>query len=360
MHLMHTFLPALTLSPFLLLGSLAAQNQQTTIVPSKDNTLYQDAAGGLSNGAGTRMFAGNTGVQTMGLTRRALLSFDVAAAIPAGSTIVSASLTLTVVQAISGGQATTLHPVLASWGEGTSMASVMGQGGGAPATPNDATWVHRFFSTQNWTNAGGDFAATASGTATVAGLGPYTWTSTAQMVADVQGWLDNPSGNFGWMVRTTETGTNTAKAFATREHGIPAERPQLAITWRPPAAAVVPTGTGCSGGGPAPLTIAAVGLPQVPNPNFAITMTGGPTGGIRALGFAFDLSPVPIPLGGGCFLYLNPLTLALTLTVAPPNVPLPIPNDPSFFGIGLPIQGIALDPSPALATSNALTLRFGS
>ena len=355
---MHTLRIALSLSSVLLAGALAAQNQQTTLVSVKDNTLYQEASGSLSNGAGSRMFAGNTGFMNGGLTRRALLSFDVAGSIPRGSTIVSANLTLTIVQAMGGAQPATLHAVQASWGEGTSVAG-SGQGGGAAATTNDATWVHRFFSTQNWTTAGGDFAATASATTSVNLPGPYTWTSTPQMVADVQAWLDTPASNFGWMVRSTETGMTTAKAYATREHPVATERPQLVVTWRPPAASVVSTGAGCNGGGPAPLTIAAVGLPQVPNPNFAITMSGGPTGGIRAIALAFDLSPVPIPLGGGCFLYLNPLTLALTVTVAPPSVPLPVPNNPSFFGVGLPIQGIALDPTPALATSNALTLNFG-
>ena len=48
-----------------------------------------------------------------------------------------------------------LHKLLADWGEGTSQATGE-EGQGAPATPNDATWRHRFFDTIFWTNEGGD------------------------------------------------------------------------------------------------------------------------------------------------------------------------------------------------------------
>ena len=96
-----------------------------------------------------------------------------------------------------------LHKLLADWGEGTSHAP-MGEGDGAPATPNDATWRHRFFDTIFWTTQGGDFSATVSASQSVGGVGQYTWSS-AQMVADVQSWLDNPASNFGWLVLGDET-----------------------------------------------------------------------------------------------------------------------------------------------------------
>jgi hypothetical protein len=104
----------------------------------------------------------------------------------------------------------------------------MGEGDGAPATPNDATWRHRFFDTIFWTNEGGDFSATVSASQSVGGIGQYTWSST-QMVADVQSWLDDPASNFGWLVLGNETTIATAKRFDTRESASP---PMLTIQYR--------------------------------------------------------------------------------------------------------------------------------
>ena len=41
------------------------------------------------------------------------------------------------------------------------------------------------------------------------------------MVADVQGWLDNPASNFGWLMLGDETAIVTAKRFDTRESASP-------------------------------------------------------------------------------------------------------------------------------------------
>ena len=121
-----------------------------------------------------------------------------------------------------------LHKLLADWGEGTSMAPGE-EGDGAPATPNDATWRHRFFDTIFWNTQGGDFSATVSASQMVGAVGQYTWSS-AQMVADVQGWLDNPATNFGWLMLGDESVFLTAKRFDTRESTSP---PVLAITYIP-------------------------------------------------------------------------------------------------------------------------------
>ena len=121
-----------------------------------------------------------------------------------------------------------LHKLLADWGEGTSIAPGE-EGDGAPATPNDATWRHRFFDTIFWSTQGGDFSATVSASQSVGPLGQYTWSS-AQMVADVQGWLDNPASNFGWLMLGDESVFLTAKRFDTRESASP---PVLAITYIP-------------------------------------------------------------------------------------------------------------------------------
>ncbi len=46
-----------------------------------------------------------------------------------------------------------------------------------------------------------------------------TWGSTAQLVSDVQGWVDNPATNAGWMIRGDEGTDETACRFDSGELG---------------------------------------------------------------------------------------------------------------------------------------------
>src|SRR5439155_5440654 len=89
-----------------------------SIMPSKDNTLYEydPAEGDHSNGAGFHFFAGENG---MGELRRGVLAFDIAATIPAGSTITAVSLTMNMSMTPAGALTVELHKLLADWGEGT-------------------------------------------------------------------------------------------------------------------------------------------------------------------------------------------------------------------------------------------------
>jgi hypothetical protein len=199
------------------------------ISASKDNTLYESSTGTSSNGIGENFFVGKTNA---GSIRRGLLAFDIASNIPAGSTIDSVKLTLFISRTASvSGQMIGLHRVLADWGEGTSNA-FGNEGSGAPSTPGDATWIHRFFNTTSWTNAGGDFAVLPSASQAVGDIGFYTWGSTAQMIADVQEWLNNPSSNFGWLLGGNEGASQTAKRFDSRENATTVNRPALTIFYR--------------------------------------------------------------------------------------------------------------------------------
>jgi hypothetical protein len=196
------------------------------LTPSKDNTLYEydPADGDRSNGAGFHIFAGET---AMGELRRGVLAFDIAGHIPSGSTILAVTLSMNMSRtALDTARTVELHKLLADWGEGTSHAPGE-EGDGAPATPNDATWRHRFFDTIFWTNQGGDFSTTVSASQSVGPIGQYAWTS-AQMVADVQSWLDNPGNNFGWLVLGDESTSITAKRFDSRESASP---PMLTIQY---------------------------------------------------------------------------------------------------------------------------------
>jgi len=77
---------------------------------SKDNTLYEQFEGSLSNGAGDYFFSGLT---AQGAKRRGLLSFDIAGYVPEGAIITSVSLDLYMSMTIVGPQANALHRTLA-------------------------------------------------------------------------------------------------------------------------------------------------------------------------------------------------------------------------------------------------------
>lgn len=204
---------------------------------SKDNTLYEDPTGGLSNGAGFVFFTGRSFQDPDVDVRRGLISFDIAGAIPSGSIINSVSLTLHMSRSIAGPQQVALHRVQNNWGESSSIAPG-GGGAGGPAATGDATWLHTFFNTNFWSTPGGDFVATPSATQTVGSVGFYTWTSTPQMVADVQLWLNAPTNNFGWILITDEISAPTAKRFDTKEHPTATVRPRLTVDFTPLAPGV--------------------------------------------------------------------------------------------------------------------------
>ncbi len=224
-HLPLTLLALGVLGTLLFQANAAADT--ATIIASRDNTLYEDTSGNLSNGAGNHVFVGTTG-QSSGNKRRALLFFDVTS-LPDRARIDSVTLSVNCNNVANGSSRTVgVHRVLGSWGEGTSNAG-RGEGAGASSRTNDATWIHRFFSDTTWNAAGGDFVSEASGTVAISGPGSYTVSSTAALISDVQRWVDNPNVNAGWILVTDESQQRTAKRLDSRESGTPANRPTLTI-----------------------------------------------------------------------------------------------------------------------------------
>jgi len=211
-----------------MLGSaIGCTTSKVTLTSIKDTTLYEDAAGALGNGAGQHMFAGTKGD---GHLMRALVAFDVAGKVPAGTRLIAVRLRLNMSAANSySAQTMGLHRVLADWGEGSTVASGRG-GGGGPASIGGATWLHTFFADKFWSRPGGDFEAASSVSTVVAVLGAYEWGSTDQMVADVKMWLDTPSSNHGWLLMGNDNAT-MVKRFDTRENARAANRPTLILTF---------------------------------------------------------------------------------------------------------------------------------
>lgn len=213
---------------------------QVTLFPVADATLFElqpsNSLGGL-----TWISAGTT---QNGNTNRALLKFDVAAAVPAGATITDIGVKVWVTRSPVDGNADSLFSlrrVLRPWNEGSNVSADPNYPGlGAPAQPGDATWTHASWGTNAWTVPGGsegvDFAGGFSASTYIAGVSgdPYFFES-GGMVADVQLWLDQPAQNFGWLLKTEEEDVNfTARRFGSRELEDPFESPQLIITYLPP------------------------------------------------------------------------------------------------------------------------------
>ena len=215
--------------------------ESVDLAPSKDNTIFSEAS--RSSGQGPHLFVG--GLLLFGTpppVRRTLLAFDVAGNVPAGATVDSVTLQLYVSKEKGGSVTVSINRLLKDWGESTSvspkgrMPAVASGGQGAPAVGNDATWTHPERIGTAWDTAGGDFEASLSASTSVNSIQDYTWSSDdfPQLVDDVQDWLDNPSANFGWILRGRESVPGTPKRFDSREHATPANRPKLTIAYTLP------------------------------------------------------------------------------------------------------------------------------
>ena len=214
-------------------ASLDVTDDDTTILvtASKDNSLYEDPSGALSNGKGDFLFVGRNG---RGEARRTVLAFDLTSApIPQGAEIGAVALELLVTQfQLQNSTTVSLHTLTRDWGEGASDASGS-EGRGAPAATGDATWLHTLFDTDTWTTPGGDFEAAAKATASIAEIGATPRWSSAEMVADVEAWLESPTVNFGWALVGDESSASTALKFASKDNTNDAS-PQLSITYSEP------------------------------------------------------------------------------------------------------------------------------
>jgi hypothetical protein len=203
----------------------SAFGEEVTLTPVRDNTIYQSNTGGQnSNALGAHLFCGFTAGSE---ARRALIRFDVSS-IPPDAVIESVTIRLTFDRAgfAGGGLDTKIHRLVRAWGQGTSDAGEPGGMGTAP-TPGDPTWSFSEFPNTSWSRPGGDFADDPSASL-AAELGVQTWASTPGLVADVQGWLADPSTNHGWIVIGNETTPGSAMRMSSVEGLSP---PVLTITY---------------------------------------------------------------------------------------------------------------------------------
>ncbi len=213
------------------------------LFPVKDNTLYLDLNGQVSNGQGIYFFAGMTLANSL---RRGLVAFDLTS-IPANATITGATLSMSSNRPSPNPTPVniSISKVLRDWGEGASDAGEPG-GFGIQAEPNDATWTHTFWDTSNpcssncWTTPGGDFSPTLSATTAVMDNATYHWSGSG-LLADVQAWFSNPATNFGWVILGNEEVTQSAQRFNSGEN--PNDPPKLTVTYQVPGSTPSPAPT---------------------------------------------------------------------------------------------------------------------
>jgi len=245
-----------------------------SLFPAKDNTLYEDPTGQLSNGQGIYFFDGKT---SSNLIRRALIAFDLSS-IPPDATITGATLSMFLSQMQGSAQAVSLSAVLQDWGEGASNAGDPG-GGGAQAQTGDATWLYTFYNTSSWITVGGDFVPVPSATTTVSVANTtYTW-SGAGLIADVQAWVSNPAANFGWIVTGNEITAGKTQRFNSVQNS--SNQPQLTITYQTvclptPTPAETPTPTPTETPTPTPAETPTPTPIDTPTPTPADTPTPSP------------------------------------------------------------------------------------
>lgn len=204
------------------LCALRAGAVSITLIPSADTSLIEIAPTN-NNGGQAWLLSGK--IQNDVYRDRALMKFDFSA-IPTNAIVLSAVVTLEVTRQPGDGLANSpfgLYRMLRPWGEGDKVATTV-PGQGVPATPGEATWRHAFYPTNEWSAPGGasgvDFSDVESSFQFIYGTGqsPYRFESTPELVADVQGWVNHPQSNYGWMLLCNDEATIfTARRFGSRE-----------------------------------------------------------------------------------------------------------------------------------------------
>jgi hypothetical protein len=234
---------ALKLSVATILGCIVMTlahpaSADVVMIPAlQDATLFGASSTNNNSSSGPGMFVGSDGQSR---PKRGLIEFNIPAFVPAGATITGASLSLVLGQ-VAGADTTPrtigLFDLTTNWAGGTNGTTghpgpgFGGTGQGFAPNIGDATWNFSQFNTTAWNTPGGDFSSTESAaTAVSQSLNtPYVWGSTAQMVADVQGWLDGSLANFGWLLKNDSEGSPTTfRAFYTAEGAAEQEVPDFA------------------------------------------------------------------------------------------------------------------------------------
>lgn len=205
------------------------------------DTFINNASPDNNNGRNGSIY---TGRNDQGGIMRGLIRFDLPQTLQARATVSNVTLTMTTRGLGSNGTAppapatASLQAVTTSWTEGNGIGNDAPTFTvGDPCGTTGATWNQpNCTGGASW--AGGAVATTVSGQASVPAAisTAVVWDSAtagnAGMVADVQGWLDDPTANQGWrIVSSTEAVTSAAQRFYSAEGSDLPVTPRLAVTY---------------------------------------------------------------------------------------------------------------------------------
>ncbi|OEC01259.1 hypothetical protein GY31_13200 [Lysinibacillus sphaericus] len=160
------------------------------------------------------------GTAVGGNTVRSLLKFDLSV-VPSSTTIVSADLNLWFSSTNNNSPISiNLHNVTSPWEE------------------NQASWTYaKTIPYTTWKTAGGDFSTNTIGSVKNIGTPP---TNIADAMVNwkvplnvVQGWINNPSTNYGFLLKGDNEATQIYKKFASSEQStLNQYKPQLVVTYK--------------------------------------------------------------------------------------------------------------------------------
>lgn len=176
---------------------------------TQDTYVNQNAPGGTYGAARVAWLTGG-GSTGMRASAQALVRWDVST-IPAGSEVVSATVTLNTVVASPGEY--NVYEARRAWDEATLTW----------ASGRNDSW---FGEGAGWSEA----SAAPLGQYRPVAPGPVVIDLDAAGVAAVQRWIDDPSQNFGLVVANSRA--STPANFETSEAQVPANRPKLTVTYR--------------------------------------------------------------------------------------------------------------------------------
>ncbi len=220
-----------------LAASGAAAQEVVNLGPTKDNTLYENSSGDISNGQGEYLFSGRT--KGSELRRPSLPSTRRPRSRPARRFKARPSRWLSHASRTTRRTRSSLHRLTADWGEGASDAPDE-EGGGTSAEPGDATWLHSFYDSEPqlatfWAAEGGDYDGTSSASTSVG--------AARHLHLDVYGADAGRSGlarHAGFQLRLDPDRERSDRRIGQAVQLAPepgaATRPLLAVTYTPPAA----------------------------------------------------------------------------------------------------------------------------
>ena len=203
---------------------------------SSDDSYLQSGSPNLNNGSEVVMDLNNT--------RDGVVKFDINA-IPSGSTITSATLTLvaTGVGSASAVKNYGAHLILTDWDEST------------------VTW------NTPGSTAGTHFASSPTETIAITDIGSYNWNVTS----DVTNFVNSSAINYGWRIiwSSNTSGTSKQVDFGTKENSTSGNRPVLSVTYTPPVSSHTITASAGLNGSISPS--GAVSVNDGDNQSFTIT-----------------------------------------------------------------------------------------